>query len=414
MLTPFEVYAVIISLLSLFFLGFLFKFKGIFEWKISLGKRLESLKKKSESCIDEKERKAYEYVYKECKKIYKKNYYFNSEVISLIDFIENISVIYNPESKTPLLEIDLGQFLYFSNLTSEKIENILNRKSLKVVYNLRLKKLYFGFNLINIFLNNKFLNSFLFVWKNYSILQIIVWFNPLTLLVFLSLSLLRMSIVKFIVTDFFIFAGENSILAYSEKSEKNFYQSKKLKKFKFLEKKKLFKNKDLKKIKKDFLFRTLIFGNLPSVKSFKKALSDSALVVSASYYPDSKTPLKEAKIGLILERTAHWLGVLSNLSKKRIVKYFFNIKLSLIFNVYDFQKKHLPRFLNKPKKIFGKSVTIANYSRIIFKVSKSGTPFSFLSFAGSEYGRNFLVFYILKTSYEKMILEIDYVYKNSQ
>lgn len=66
------------------------------------------------------------------------------------------------------------------------------------------------------------------------------------------------------------------------------------------------------------------------------------------------------------------------------------------------------------EKIFGKSIKIAGYSRVIFKILKKPSPLSFAAWAGTEYGKNFLVFFILKISYEKMILEIDYVYKNSQ
>lgn len=414
MLSLFEAYALIISLFSIFFLILLVRFKGIFEWRFSLGKRLSRLRERAETCSDEKQKEAYSYVYRECSKIYRKNYYFKPDIIDLFDFIKNISLIYNPSAKNSVLEISLGDFLYFSNITAQKIESILRRKPLGAVYNLKIKKLYFGFDVLNIFMKNKFLNSLAIIWKNYSLLNIILWFNPLGLLVFLSMALLRMSIVKFVVSDIYIFAGENAAAVYSGEIQKEFSLPDKAQNFNFSGKKELLKNSKLKKIKKDLLFKTLIFGTIPSEESFKKAFFDSALIISSIYFKNSRSPLKEAKVGLILERTAHWLRILSGLTRKRIVKYFFNIKLSSVFSAYDFQKKYLPQFLKNGKNTFKKSLTIANYSRVLLKVYKARSPYSFLSFAGSEYGKNILVFYILKTSCEKMILEIDYVYKNSQ
>jgi hypothetical protein len=414
MLSGFETYAIIISLFSLIFLLLLLKIKGIFEWKISLLKRLEKINEKSQDTTNLKEKKAYEYVYLECKKIYKKNYYSNFEIINLLDFVNEISRIYNPESKKPFLEISIGDFLYFSNLAAIRIEKILDRKILKLIYGIRLKNLFFSFNIYNIFLKNKVLKAFFIIWKNYSLFSIVLWFNPFGLLIFLSSSLLRMSILRFLMSDFFLFAGEYAIKAYSSEKQGTYSFDKKNYKYNYSQKNVLFQNIALKKIKKDFLVKTFFWGSLPEKESFKKAFFDSVFVISKHYFKESENPLMEAKAGLVLERTAHWLKILSDLSNRRIVKYFFKIRLSSFFSVYSLHKKYLPELLKDDRKILGKTIKIASYSRMLFKVLQKPSPMGFAAWAGTEYGKNFLVFFILKFSYEKMILEIDYVYKNSQ
>lgn len=348
-LSGFEIYSIIISLFSLVCLFLLIKIKGIFEWKISFVKRLKKIKIKSENSTSDKEKKAYEYVYLECKKIYKKNYYSNFEVINFFDFINEISRIYNPESKKPFLEISLGDFLYFSNLAAARIEAVLDRKILKLIYGIRLKNLFLGFNIYNNFFKNKFFNTFMVVWKNYSFFHILLWFNPFGLLLFLSSSLLRMSILKFLISDFFLFTGEYALEAYSGKKE-TFYSFSKKKKYYYSEKKELLKNNSLKKIKNQFLLKTLVFGNFPDIESIKKSFYDSAFIISSSYFKESENPLMEAKTGLVLERSAHWLKFLSDLSSKRLVKYFFKIKLSSLFSAYTLQKKYLPPFIKDERK----------------------------------------------------------------
>ena len=415
MLTPFELYGIIISVLSLLSLVVIIRFKGIFDWKSSLRSRLRSVKENSYA-KNEKDASAYSYIYKTCLSLYKKNYFFKTGNIDIIDYVSDIALVYHPDKKEPLYEINLGDLFYFSNIFALKLESILNRKAFKMIAEIKVKHIFIGSEVFNVFKNNKFLNSFLVIWRNYSLLNIVLWLNPAGLLIFLSSGLIRMSIMKLIITDFYLSAGIYALKAYSgKKDDKNFDEdSLQISRIRELSlKKEVFKDRELKKIRNSLFKESLLFGNIPSYEKWKKAVSDSAFIISSNYF-NSQNPLKEAKAGLILERTAVWLSYFSELKDKKIIKYFFNIKLSYILFAVNAKDKYIPSFFKGNNKLLKRGFSAAGYSRTLLKLYKASSPYSFVSAAGSEYGKNLLVFYILKSSYEKCIVEIDMIYKNSR
>jgi hypothetical protein len=80
----------------------------------------------------------------------------------------------------------------------------------------------------------------------------------------------------------------------------------------------------------------------------------------------------------------------------------------------DLKDKFTPSFLkNDNNKIFKRSLSIASYTRTIYKIYKTPTPIGVASWAGGEYGKNVLIFFIIKSAFEKMVCETDTIYKNS-
>ncbi|MGM0418506.1 MAG: hypothetical protein ACQEQS_07280 [Thermodesulfobacteriota bacterium] len=415
MLTPFEIYGIIISVLSLLSLVAIIRLKGVFDWKSSLRSRLRRVKEYSYT-TNEKDASAYSYIHKTCKALYKKNYFFKTGNIDIIDYLSDIASFYHPDKKEPLYEINLGDLFCFSNIIAQNLESILNRKVLKKIAELKVKHIFIGSELFNIFTKNKFFNSFIVIWRNYSLLKIALWLNPVGLLIFLSSGLIRMSIMKLIITDFYLSAGMYALEAYSGKQTEKAFNENDFRVSKTREvslKKQVFKDRELKKIRNSLFKESLLFGNIPSFEKWEKAVSKSAFIISSNYFT-SKNPVKEAKIGLILERTAEWLTFFSKLRNKKIVKYFFNIKLSHILFAVNAKDKYTPSFLKGNNKILKRGFSAAGYSRTFLKLYKATGPYSFISAAGTEYGKNLLVFYILKSSYEKCIVEIDMIYKNSR
>ena len=346
--------ALILAVISIFII---IQLRGIFNWKSSIKKQLTQLKNEAKNASPRKQ-DAILIVLNKCNQI-KRSFFLDIKEISNIPYlIKSIASCYHPQCENPELQITTGTFLQATKEITDHIELILNRKAFKRIKNVRVKhiiKIYnWGRRLTKNPIFKKYLKFRSYI-DNFLLLRIIIFFDPIYLIIFILNQVTILNITTCLLMDIYIFVGRLTINCYDEDNEiisSNIELEETLKDLNSLEtlldneKNNFIDDPDIKAIRNECFGLSAILTSSISFQAWKKAILESLELIAQKHFPDSDKPIEEVALGPLFERGSVWIKSIHDTKDLPIITKLHDIKIEHIYDVKSITETLPPTIKN--------------------------------------------------------------------
>jgi hypothetical protein len=414
--------AILALLLALSLVILLWRFRGLMQWRKSLSQELKLLKKETKTL--EPDKNAYKIVIETCESIQRSFLAEITEFNHLPDYICRIAACYHPDTDHPEQFISVGNCLYIVQEIAFRIDQLLKLRGLDKFRYLRIRHINEIYHRLKRLQQNPFMALYLRYRKliqKITLIRLIVLPDPFSWVFYLSNQFTVITLTRYLLLEIYLYTGLLAIRAYGQtdnKQQVSFSQEEldnlmlDLEKLQAIDTSMQSQIPELKEIRKKNLgFGRGLLSNL-SLKQWKIAIVESAHVIASTNFPGTDSPLMEACVGPLLERSRYWLKTVNTIQSIPVVHKMADVKLETIIQaklLIDNMPETLKQTLSKSIKVY----QWAKWPITIYRLARKATPIGMATSIGWIVTRNCIVFYIYHYTFYTACNEINAVYKLS-
>jgi len=400
----------------------LWKAKGVLNWRKSIRAELAALKiRPGQERTDEK--KANEIIIQQCNRIFNSNSPGISELRDIKSFVSSIAACYHPGAKYPELQLTMASFLRGLDKLLYRFDLILHRPGFGKLRGVTLRNIN---NIYKTYLRfTKFPPAAWYLRnadkiRRLSMLRLFVYIDPFIALAFLSRRLTILILTKYLLADIYLFIGKLAVEAYGnqgpvggEEIRKDFIKT--LIELGNLEDQEAQpEDAALLEIRNRFTGISSLFGPNPTYSKWRDSVFEAAEIIAGKHFPEAESPLNEAALGPLLERTGSWLQKLSKGDKLPFIKRFYHIRLESLYRTKDLVGMTLPRSVHGIMMKSYKGYSWLKWPFLVYRITKRFSPWKTALEVGWIAGKKTILIFICTSTLDTACREIDLIYGRSK
>jgi hypothetical protein len=399
------------------------RFRGLLQWRKSLSQELKILKKEI-STMTPVEKKAYTIVLETCESIQRSFIVELTVFNDLPDYLRRIAACFYPDREHPEQCITIGDCLFIVQDLAFRLDKLLQQRGLNKFRYMRIRHIHQIYNRLKRLQKNPFMSLYLKYRKliqKISLIRLIVFPDPFSWIFYLSNQFTVITVARYLLLEIYLYTGLLAVNAYRQTDKKkqiSFSQQElevlmqDLEKLQAIDSSMQSQFPELKKIRKKNLgFGRGLLSNL-SLNQWKMAIVESAHIISAAHFPDADTPLMEASVGPILERSRYWLKTVNTIQSIPVVHKMADVKVETILQA-KLMIDNMPEKFKQAVSASMKVYKLTKWPITIYRLARKATPIGMATSIGWIVTRNCIIFYIYHYSFYTACNEIDSVYKYS-
>jgi hypothetical protein len=402
----------------------LIKARGIFSWKKSLKKELNNLQQKATEATGPTKDAIY-IIVNRCKEILSS---FSPDVSQLQyfpQFIQSIAACYHPQSDHPELQITISALLKSCDKSLGRFDQILQRRGFKRLRIVNIRRIE---NARQWYLRLSASQVYKWYFRHYNKIRgiaqfrLFLFYDPFMWLAYLSNRLTLLLLVKYLMVDLYLYFGKlaSAAFAVGEEDDQEAIEAQEdlektleeLESLEDMQHRQL--DPEIQEIRNRLMGFTAILTSNPTFTDWKNAVYNAAMVISIKYFPESDTPLQEAALGPLLERSRSWIVKLSKGEDYLLARHLYQVRLGTLYRAKNFSDLILPNAL---KIILQK--TYATYGWIrwplkVYRWVKKRSPWMIALDLGWFAAKKASIAYIVGNTFDRVCEELEIVYHQSR
>ncbi len=401
----------------------LFRARGVLSWKRSLRAELSALER-MRPVVGEPGKKGIDIIQTRCRKILNALSPELAELKNLPGYIQSIAACYYPGTERPELQVTIRAFLQSLDKSLNRLDRILKRPGFKRLRSLSIHRItsarQFYLKLGASPLYRGYIRYRTGI-RQAARLRLLLFFDPLMWVAFLSNQLTILILVKYLMVDLYLYFGRLSLEAFEdpqktdteeEKIKENLEET--LKELGSLEETlELPDDPQLRSIRNRLVGFPAILASDPSFADWKNAVLAAAEVIASRNFPESEKPLHEAAVGPILERSRCWLSTLSKGEEYLIARRFYQLRLITLFQAKNFSEQLLPellrRFIEKTFMTYG----WLKWPLKVYRWARKRSPWTIAIEVGWQAAKKASLAHLYGKTFDKACREIEIIYRES-
>lgn len=400
----------------------LWRVRGVLSWNQSLKAELKELGKSAEQASPPR-KEGIRIVENRCNAIFRSASPELAEVQGIGDFIVSIAACFHPQSERPELQVTLGRFLRTLEKSLERFDCILKRRGFKRLSNVSIRNIRAAHRWYVRISSTPSYQWFFRHQKNIRNIfrfRLVVFPDPFTWLAFLSNHLTILVLIKYLMADLYLFFGKLALEAYDDNEPLIQEQAQEelentLKALDAAEDKpELCIDPEICEIRKRLAGFSAMMKFGLSFQEWKDAIYDAAMIISKKYFPESETPIEEAVIGPLLERTRAWTGMFSKGEDFPLIRRFYKMRLETLFRAKNFSDAFMPASVRNFSEKVLKTYGWAKWPLKIYLMLKKISPWKIAAEVGWIAAKKSGLAYIYGKVFDKTCNELETVYRNSR
>ncbi|MBI5591369.1 MAG: hypothetical protein HY881_12895 [Deltaproteobacteria bacterium] len=410
-------------LIALATLTAIWRFRGLLQWKRSLKHEFRELKDElyfAGPCRQQ----AIQVVLDRCQGIWQAGFPEINELSGLDGYLRDIAAAFHPDQEKPELCVTAGSLVRISHSAIERLQDILRRPGFSRFQNIRIRHIRKAWNWYERISRYRVVRVYIRYrrWINRAnVLRLILLPDPFSWLIYLSNQLTILSLTRFFLMDFYLFAGKQAILAYDHETrheampqdageiEQDLSDLADL-----IEPESRLQDPRIQGIRNRLVgVNTLIFSS-PGYMEWRSGFEDALRVIAETYFPESPAPVEEARLGPILIRCQFWLQSISDTEKLPIFSRLHRIELRYLFSVKAVTEHPLFRQAGNFAKKSWNVYKWMQWPLLIYRLIKKTTPAGIAASMGWMLVRKGTVNYLSRRAFDLTLQEMETVYRLSQ
>ncbi|ETR67008.1 MAG: hypothetical protein OMM_05372 [Candidatus Magnetoglobus multicellularis str. Araruama] len=339
----------------------------------------------------------------------------------LPEYICHIAACYNPENKHPEQCITIGSCLHIVQEMAYRIDQLFKQRGLDRFRHLRIRHIQDIYQKFNKLQKNPLMALYLRyrrIIQRLSLIRLIILPDPFSWLFYLSNQFTIITLTRYLLFEIYLYTGRLAVQAYgqSETSNRVSFSQEELEELMYdLERLQAIESTVqseipcLKKIRKKNLgFGRGLMANL-SLKQWKLAVIESAQIIASQHFPDSDTPLLEATVGPILERSRYWLKTVNTIQSIPVVHKMAAVKLETVIQA----KLLIDNIPERLKQTIAASMKVYQWAKwpiTIYQLARKTTPIGMATSIGWIVTRNCIIFYLYHYTFYTACNELNAIY----
>ena len=396
--------------------------KGVISWNLAIHRELKALADQAKNAAPDRQ-KAIHLIVDTCQ-VFSRSFSPQQgvNVERLRDFIRSIAACFNPEAERPELQISLGHLIKSLDASLYRFDRIIHQPGLKRINTINIRTIHNLYRWSDDLVRHPWVKWYMAHHSNiqrFTLIRLFIIPDPLSWILFLSRKLLVLVLVKNLLLDITLFTGKLALDAFDGQSDLPVDENRQspeavLEDLSHLEMAStLQEDPQIAIIRKDLVGFSTVLISTPTWQDWKTAVRKAAEVLARRQFPDSDRPLEEAAIGPLLVRTRSWLGTLGKGNDIRLVRYFYQTRLSTLFQAKDLSDLV---FTSTVRGIMRNSLAAYGWLKWPLKIYRRVKRFSLPGIAadvGWVLGKKSAIALIYGRTFDQACRELDWVYRNS-
>jgi len=410
-------------LMALVTLTLVWRLRGLLQWKRSLKHEFRELKDELYSAGPCREQ-AIQVVLDRCQGIWQAGFPEIHEICGFGEYLRDIAAAFHPDQENPELCVTAGNLIRASRSAVERLQDILRRPGFSRFQKMRIRHIRKAWNWYDRISGFRVVRAYIRYRRwigRANVLRLILLPDPFSWLIYLSNQLTILSLTRFFLMDFYLFAGRQAILAYDHETrhemmpqdsgeiEQDLSDLADLTEPEFRP-----ADPRIQEIRNRLVgVNTLIFSS-PGFTEWKSGFTEALRVIAGTYFPESPAPVEEARLGPILVRCQIWLQSVSDTEKLPIVSRLHRIELRYLFSVKAAAEHPFFRQAGAFTKKSWNLYKWMQWPLLIYRLIRKTTPAGLAASMGWILVRKGTVNYLSRRAFDLTLQEIETVYRWSQ
>ncbi len=398
--------------------------RGVLTWKKSLKAELSALEQ-MRTTVSESGRQALDIIQTRCRDIINTH---SPEVMSLGDlpgYIQSIAACFHPQSSRPELQITVGAFLQSLEKSLERFDRILRRPGFRRLRSANIRSIKSTRRRYLRLTNSRIFAGYLRYRKRIQALaklRLLLFFDPLMGLAYLSNRLTILMLVKYLLVDFYLYFGRLTLEAFEAPDrfiDKNEMTREELEETieeldAIREPETLPQDPQIREIRDRLVGLSSILTSDPSFADWKTSVREAAAVIARKHFPDSQMPVEEAAVGPLLERCRAWLDTLAKGEEYLISRRFYQMRLDTLYRAKGFSNILLPGILKQFLKRAYLSAGWLRWPLKVYRWTKKSSPWVVAIEVGWMAVRKASLAHLYGKTFDRACRELEIVYRASR
>ncbi|VFQ43763.1 hypothetical protein [Desulfoluna butyratoxydans] len=285
-------------------------------------------------------------------------------------YLTEVAAAFHPEAPRPELRVSVGHLIRTLNRSLDRFDAVLERPGLARLRRVRIAtvktstrrlKRVTGFSPVRWYLRFR-------RWvSGMNVFRLLLLPDPVSWLITLSGNLSLMVLGKCLLADLYLFVGTTALELYGSRADEEEALGEEPAPEAMEEILQELEGLDdappaamdpaLAPLRKRITGVSALFHPTPGLTVFGKTVTESAELLAQKHFPEADSPLDEARIGPILERTRHLLAQLGRGESLPVAGRLFRVRLDTLATVHRYAGESLPKSLKEAvtqgKKAYG-------------------------------------------------------------
>jgi hypothetical protein len=398
------------------------RIQGLFGWRRDIEKEIEQLKIEAEAATPARKR-AIEVILARCDETLCSLSPEVGDLERLRSYLTDIAACFFPDSPHPERQVSLGSLIRSLKASLSRFDQILRRPGLDRVKRLKIRQIHALHTW-----SAELMRRPTFRWyvshrrliKRISHIRLVIFPDPVSLLLFFSQRLVTLVILRNLLADSTLFVGKLALNAYdcsreTPTGESDEFMEATLEDLSQMEEPSTtLRDPRILEIRKELLNFPAVMFSAPTWADWKEAIRKSASIIARNHFPESDNPLAEAAIGPLLHRIRWRLDIIAKGEETRVVRYVYKLRLDTLFQAKDVTDLILPvrvrRFVRYGFTAYG----WLKWPWKLYRWSKRATLPGIAVNLGWTFGRRSIAVFMYGRAFDQLSEEIDWVYKLSK
>lgn len=395
---------------------------GLFSWRRSLRAELDDLARRTVDFGKDAE-PGVDLVVDRCRAILDSSSPDFGQLQDMPQYVRSIAACFHPQAERPELQATIGACIEGLNRSLDRFDRILHRTGFGRIRRMNLRQIY---NLRDWY--RQAAQSPLYRWARrhqkwlgpFLRIRLIFYCDPLMWLSYLSNRLTTVLLVKYLLVDLYLFAGELALQIFARSwDETAIPEPESLEEtLEALENAETAEtpseDPQIRNIRRRLVSVAALLGPPPSLADWKTALDDAAGVIAARHFPDSKAPLLEAAVGPLLQRSRIWVEALGHGEDYRLTRRLYRVRIDTLYRAKNFSDLPLPRLVRGFLKTASDSYGWVRWPMRLYRWARRRTALTLALEIGWLAAKRATLAHLYGRSFDLACRELEQVYADSR
>ncbi|MDP2645807.1 MAG: hypothetical protein Q8P24_12775 [Desulfobacterales bacterium] len=401
---------------------YIWRMRGISNWRRSLRNELNGLKSEIETAGKQR-KQALAIVLDYCRSSLRATSPELKELAGLPEYLCSIASCFHPSAEKPELRITVGRLLSCAREVVQWLERILHRPGFQRVKQVRIRHIrtaYEWYSRVNKYRIMKFYRRYQKTIARIFQLRLVFLPDPLLWVAHLSNRLTILTLTRCLLVDVYLFLGKLAIYAYDEEEQGKPFRIQEDELEETLEglnslwpSEPSVADPRIKAIRSRLAGFTAMVISTPTLKDWQQAVREAAGVVAEKYFPDAGHPLEEAALGPILARSQAWIQSICETEKVPLVKKFHGIRIEALYDIKSFADGILTESLRNFIRTTWGAYRWVKWPLKAYRLFRKGSPLGIALEVGWVVVKQSFVRLTCLYTFDKACQELETIYRQS-
>ncbi len=400
------------------------RLRKILSWKKALVRDLDALRTAEAGAAPEQVR-AVQVIRERCDRVMRSSSPVLTDLRDLPEYVVAIAECFHPDAERPELQITVGRLLNSLRQSLDRFDDILRRPGLKRLNRLTIRHIRGARDWYAHAMASPFYRWVFRHWENImdaSALRLFIMPDPAGWLAYLSRRLTVLTLVRYLLTDIYIFAGRLALAAYGGEQDNGASAADEGEVMEHiladLDQTQDDEAADMDPVLLELRRRIIRTASLRSVGhavgEWKASVREAAGLIAGRHFPEAPSPVESAAVGPLLARSRVWLTTLARGENHRLARRLYDIRLITLYKTKDMSDLLMNRGVGKVIIRTYKTYGWLKWPLKAFRWIKKMSPWRVALDVGWEVSKRASAAYLCATTFETACRELDAVYRLSR